>query len=216
MLKLMNQRVVRWSLLLLCLLFLSVAPLFSEELSSENGGASALAPDPVLLRQSVYNFSEHLMNAEATTYFYDKTPITGNWQQNHFVFAGLASKTDIRLITPFSPQGASSMIWNPLEKAARQLTFYDVPSGGNKLIVRYRLTQEKKTKENNYLSLTVWAGSHRLRRMRLSLAPPGEWQKEVFDLKETTFLNRQVPITFEIGTDFSGLLNFFFTADIQK
>ena len=170
---------------------------------------------PVISAESIYAFHDHLFSAEAVTFAADRGEIPGQWVENHFAFSGLTPKSDIRLTAPASSGASSVILYNPLAHAVRRITFYDAPAG-SQIILYYRVVQEKPSKENNYMTLTVWAGRHQIKRVRLVPSLKKTWQKEVIDLGVSSFFNRAVPLTLDIGTDSSGLLHFTFSGEIKR
>lgn len=173
------------------------------------------APPPALSGQSLYLFHEHLFAAEALTFLEEGKEVPGKWQQNHFAFSKLDPKAKIRLVTTPGTRGGAIIEFEPLPKMTQRLTFYDVIPG-NKLVIHYRLEQQEKTKENNYMTFTIWAGRHRVKRLRLAPATKEVWQKEILDFKAASFLNKNIPIIFEIKTDSSVPLVFKFFGEIKR
>lgn len=218
----MLKNKITWSVLLFCLLPLAVPVSAESELENALAQFGAPAqtqeiiegPPPAASPDAVYAFHDHLFSAEAVTVLSDGRELTAEWRQPRFVFQGLDSKADIRLVP--SPGGGTPVIeYHPLPRAVRRILFYDsLP--GRRIVFHYRLDQEKKTKENNYMTLTVWAGRHPIKRMRFMPSAKGGWQKEVIELKEAAFLNGGIPIAFEIGPDPSGLLLFKIIAEISR
>lgn len=172
----------------------------------------AAPPPPALSGQSIYVFHEHLLAAEALTYTGAEREAAGQWQTNRFSFPNLVPKADIRLL---GSGGEGGIEFNPLPQAIRKITFYDAMPGG-KITLYYRLEQETQTKETNYMTLTVWAGRHQVKRLRLAASSKEAWQKETIHLGVASFLNRTVPVTFDLKPDSSGLLLFKFLAEIGR
>ncbi len=184
-------------------------------LQNQDAAPPVAAPPPALSGHSVYVFHEHLFSAEALTFLEEGKEIPGQWQQNHFAFSKLDSKAEIRLTTVAGSRGGTLIECGPLPKTSQRLTFYDVLPG-NKVILYYRLEQEKQTKENNYMTFTIWAGRHRIKRLRLTPSAKDSWQKEVLDLKAASFLNKNIPMIFEIKPDSSVPLTFKFFGEIKR
>lgn len=173
-------------------------------------------PPPALSGHSLYVFHEHLFAAEALTYTGAEREVAGQWKTDRFSFPNLVPKAEIRLIgSSTSAGGEGGIEFNPLPQAVRKITFYDVLPGG-KITLYYRLEQETRTKETHYITFTVWAGRRLIKNFRFAASSKEGWLQETLNLGVVSFLNRTVPVTFQLKSDSSGLLLFKFLAEIRR
>ena len=189
----------------MCFLLLVSGFLFPSTVSAEDGkqrpGDSGL----------LYRMSDHLREAQAVIPDKDGKDRAGVWKEDAFVFPGAASSEEIRVVSE-GAEGSEEkgIFFNPAQKVTRRLRFEKVPSGSRIILTYYRQTEEKKpgrdknstafsSSASSHLDFSIWAGNHLVKRLLI----PAEkgWKKKEIDLGVAGFLNRDIPLAFEVKGD---------------
>ncbi len=185
--------------------------------------------------RSIFIFSEHLMEADATTRLEGRDVRKGDWTGDHFSFYGMDETASIRVISEaVGANTIQSIQMNALKGTSRRLQFLNVPPG-NFLTVYYKVDSEEDSEANGeangieikrrneemeknqkaYFYLMIWVGSKLMRRIRIAMSDEG-WHIERIPLEIVGFFNRELPVSFVVVGDKDTSSNFRLFSEISQ
>ncbi len=181
----------------------------------------AARPEAEKTGDVIYKFSDHLAESETVMRYEieegNRKETSGEWKGDSFYFAGpIAKKIEVKPM-PFIIDAISRKAIHVKfpGKSSIQCRFFNVVPG-SEMNIYYGpepTTAEKTSRSSDYLNFRIWAGRHELKHLRIKVEEG--WTYEKIDLGIIPFLNREVPITFEIASETEGL-GFNFVATIRN
>lgn len=185
-------------------------------LTSTQLKAAAAKEDEIVFRESSFSryiMMRHFEEADVQISGIETEDIVeGQWKDGKFVFQGFEG-TEIRTEKVTFPTGPRAVIRVPLQpRHIYRLRFNGVPPF-SRINMQYRLQEPASSKMLNYMYLKVYIGKYELKRLQVS--SKDSWIKTVLNAGAVSFLNKNVPVTFEFATNQASGLMFSFIPETE-